>query len=312
MTTGKPIRLRDFIEDEDGWLYAVSAYDNDERVGCILRYIPHPEGERSDQAGRRYRKLDFDEAYALISEKKPDYCRLIHRVPRDEIRKVLKPEDEIRQAMSRDPRVRNIAGLLMLRKGEYGCTGSRLCGLEDASSDIDLVIYGEHWQEASRRLEELVGEGLLEEITDAMWLRIYEKRRPSIPFQEFILHEKRKWNRGQIGGTYFDLLYTRPYTDIETRAAVKGKVLGRQFIRAEVINADRAFDHPAVYTVRHEEISRVISFTHTYAGQARAGEVLEASGVCEENNGERWLVVGTSREAPGEYIRSVSLLEKHR
>ena len=27
-----PARLRDFIEDADGWLYAVSTYDNDENV----------------------------------------------------------------------------------------------------------------------------------------------------------------------------------------------------------------------------------------------------------------------------------------
>jgi len=35
-----PIRLRDFIEDPDGWLYAVSTYDNTDKVGCVLRYVP--------------------------------------------------------------------------------------------------------------------------------------------------------------------------------------------------------------------------------------------------------------------------------
>ena len=30
-----PVRLRDFIEDADGWFYAVSTYDNDENVGCV-------------------------------------------------------------------------------------------------------------------------------------------------------------------------------------------------------------------------------------------------------------------------------------
>jgi predicted nucleotidyltransferase len=35
-----PVRLRDFIEDDDSWIYAVSTYDNDEKVGCVLRYVP--------------------------------------------------------------------------------------------------------------------------------------------------------------------------------------------------------------------------------------------------------------------------------
>ena len=55
--------------------------------------------------------------------------------------------------------------------------------------------------------------------------------------------------------------------------------------------------------------SRVLSFSHTYSGQALAGELIEARGVCEEHDGEKWLIVGTTREARGEYIRSISLLE---
>ena len=46
-----PVRLRDFIEDSDGWLYAVSTYDNDEKVGCVLRYVPDETGERVNPSG---------------------------------------------------------------------------------------------------------------------------------------------------------------------------------------------------------------------------------------------------------------------
>ena len=59
----------------------------------------------------------------------------------------------------------------------------------------------------------------------------------------------------------------------------------------------------------HDEISRVLSFTHTYSGQALAGEVIEARGVVERHGDERWLIVGTTREAKGEYIISKTLLE---
>ncbi|PKL59366.1 MAG: DNA polymerase subunit beta, partial [Methanomicrobiales archaeon HGW-Methanomicrobiales-4] len=57
-------------------------------------------------------------------------------------------------------------------------------------------------------------------------------------------------------------------------------------------------------------ISKVFSFTHTYTGQARKGEKIEARGVIEQHNDEQWLIVGTTREAKGEYIRSLTLLEK--
>jgi len=41
----KPVRPRDFIEDREGCIYAVSDYDNSDRVGCILRYVPEPDGD---------------------------------------------------------------------------------------------------------------------------------------------------------------------------------------------------------------------------------------------------------------------------
>ena len=65
-----PIRLRDFIEDHDGWLYAVAAYDNTERIGCILRYIPDPHGDRIARSGTRYQKLDFDPAFRIDQREK--------------------------------------------------------------------------------------------------------------------------------------------------------------------------------------------------------------------------------------------------
>jgi len=71
-----------------------------------------------------------------------------------------------------------------------------------------------------------------------------------------------------------------------------------------------AFDSPAVYEINHPDISRVLSFTHTYTGQAFAGELLQAQGIIEKHGNEHWLVVGTTREAKGEYIRSLSLLEQ--
>jgi predicted nucleotidyltransferase len=303
-----PVRLRDFIEDTDGWLYAVSTYDNTEAVGCVLRYVPDPDGERIHASGRRYTKFDFDEAYALIAEKKPQYAGLLHRVPHKDVKRVLRPDQEIGRIARDHPRVQTLLDLFRLPAGTVGCTGSLLCGLDNESSDIDMVVYGKHWFVAQQLVEQGILDGKVEGLSPDMWRRVYDKRRPEIPYDQFVLHEQRKWNRGQIEGTYFDILYTRSYDEIMSAPSGKGPVLGTMTIEAKVKDASLAFDNPAIYEVEHESVSRVLSFTHTYSGQAVAGETIGACGVLEQHGDERWLIIGTTREARGEYIVSKTLL----
>lgn len=307
----RPIRLRDFIADRDGWIYAVSTYDNTERVGGILRYLPDPAGERSSASGQRYRKLEFDEAYDLIRREKPGYLEKIHRIPLRDVAWVMKPEVEVPRIAARDPRVRSLVRLFALPPGSLGCTGSRLIGLEAESSDIDLVVYGTAFCAACERLRRAIETGEVQDLSEEMWRTVYRKRSPELPFDEFVLHEQRKWNRGEIDGTYFDLLYTRSYDDLGTVPVGHGEVLGPRTIEAVVTDATHAFDSPAVYRVRHPEISCILSFSHTYSGQALPGEMVEARGVCERHGEDLFLVVGTTRTAKGEWIRSRTLLEEN-
>ncbi len=306
----RPLRLRDFVEDRDGWLYAVAAYDNGERAGCVLRYVPDSAGDRVRRGtGERYRKLDFPEAYARIAAEKPGYLDLLHRIPLDEIAAVHKPEEVFPAVLSRDERVRRLADALELAPGSAGCTGSLLVGLEGPASDIDLVVYGQTWYRTQMLLPQAIRAGLVDDLSEELWQRVYAKRRPELTYEAFRLHEARKWNRGQIGGTYFDLLFSRDYAAIDPVPIPKGPVLGRAAIEAIVTDASLAYDVPAVYVVDHPDVSRVLSFTHTYAGQALRGETIEAKGVLEAHGDEHWLVVGTSREPVGEYILSKTLLE---
>lgn len=304
-----PVRLRDFIEDNDGWLYAVSTYDNGNSVGCVLRYVPDVNGERVHASGRRYTKYDFEEAYALVAEKKPQYAALLHRVPFCDVKQVLKPDLAIDRIAKDNPRVQKLLDMFRLPKGTVGCTGSLLCGLANEGSDIDMVVYGKHWFAAQNLVKQGVQDGIVEGLSPDMWKRVYDKRRPEIPYDQFVLHEERKWNRGQIEGTYFDILYTRSYDEIKSApSGGKGTVLGKLTIVAKVKNASLAFDNPAIYEVEHESVSWVLSFTHTYSGQAIAGETIEACGVLEQHGSELWLIIGTTREARGEYIVSKTLL----
>jgi len=304
-----PIRLRDFICDPDGWIYAVSTYDNDQRVGCVLRYVPDEQGERTDPSGRRYKKYDFEDAFAFIQEHKPEYAHLVQRIPLGDVRRILKPDEEIGRIATVHPRVKKLLALISLPPGTIGCTGSLLCQLENDASDIDMVVYGKDWFTAQARVKQGIRAGTIEGLSPAMWRKVYDKRKPEIPYEEFVRHESRKWNRGQIEGTYFDILYTRSYDNLASIPIGRGKVIGKRTIEATVTDASLAFDSPAVYEVDHESVTKVLSFTHTYSGQALAGEVIEACGVCEEHGDEQWLIVGTTREARGEYILSKTLLE---
>ena len=305
----KPVRLRDFIEDREGCIYAVSDYDNSDRVGCILRYVPEPDGERVNPSGRRYRKCEFTESFMWIREHKPQYLDVVHRVPYSDVARIYKPEEEIGRVAARNARVQRLLSHFTLPAGTFGCTGSLLCGLDNTASDIDMVIYGDAWFSAQRQLRRLVGARVIPAMSEGMWRKVYEKRVPEISFDAFILHEQRKWNRGEFEGTYFDLLYTRAYGNLDAVPPGRGEVLGRTTIEAMVTDASLSFDNPAVYAVDHDEIGRVLSFTHTYSGQALAGEIIEARGVVEQHGDERWLIVGTTREAKGEYIISRTLLE---
>ena len=305
----KPIRLRDFIEDTAGRIYAVAAYDNAERVGCVLRYVPDENGERTGPDGTRYKKLDFEDAFAYIAEHKPEYLDTLHRIPHSDIARIFKPEEEIIHVAATNELVMQLLPILNVSIEKIGCTGSLLCGLENGDSDIDMVVYGSAWFTAQENLRKAVEAGEVSGLSEEMWHKVYTKRVPEIDYETFLLHEKRKWNRGEIGGTYFDLLYTRAYEQIGSAAVPKGKVCGKVTIEATVTDASLAYDNPAVYHVDHEEISRVLSFTHTYSGQALAGEVIEATGVVEEHGDTKWLIVGTTREAKGEYIISKTLME---
>ena len=139
-----------------------------------------------------------------------------------------------------------------------------------------MVVYGKHWFYAQDLVRQGILDGKLEGLSPDMWRKVYKKKRkPEIPYDQFVLHELRKWNRGQIEGTYFDILFTRSYDDLKSVPAGRGTVIGRIEIEAKVTNASLAFDSPAVYEIEHESVSRVTSFTHTYSGQALTGETIE-------------------------------------
>ncbi|MCE8424418.1 MAG: nucleotidyltransferase domain-containing protein [Candidatus Methanoperedens sp.] len=301
-------RLRDFIVTTDDWIFAVADYCHDEGIRSVLRYVPDPHGTRGRE--RKYRKLDFDDAFKFMRSDRPQWVQDVHVVPWDSVKEILAPDKRLPLLAQKNKKVNGI--VKTLRKGvpvdKMGVTGSLLAGLEIDSSDIDFIVYGKSWFTARDILKQAKkGRDPITEISDDMWHEIYNKRKPDISFDEFLVHEIRKGNRGMVDGTYFDLLYVRDWEDITPFS--RGEDLGVQKIEATVTNADFSFDSPAIFKIDHPEISYVLSYTHTYAGQAFVGELIEARGMVEVIGNMKRLVVGTTREPKGEWIRSLTLLE---
>jgi|Deesub1362A_J573_1020465.scaffolds.fasta_scaffold00190_56 hypothetical protein len=307
------IRLRDFIETIDGYFFSVVGYNNIPKVRAYLRYIPHAKGERCSRLGMGYyKKLGSVEADEIIRKRRPEYRENgIHMIPLNHVVRVYKPDRMLYRTMQRDPVVKKIVRFFSRHVPFHsmGVTGSLLIGMETEKSDIDFVVYGNHWFIAREILARSLGKEI-GDLNEDMWRAIYSKRKVSIPFDVFMLHEKRKYIRGMMEGRYFDLLYVRDWMDMDGIIESKGEPLGKRTIEAKVVDSTHAYDYPAVYVLDHEDIRAVLSFTHTYIGQVQKGELLEARGMVEVIGKEKYLIVGTSREAVGEYIISKTLLEE--
>ncbi|MHC1566725.1 MAG: nucleotidyltransferase domain-containing protein [Candidatus Syntropharchaeia archaeon] len=305
------VRLRDFFITKEDWIFSVVDYDTRSGLRSTLRYVPDERGDRIREE-KRYRKLSFDESLCYLRDFHPEYLQDVAVVPQKDVKMILRANERLISACKRNEKVRRIASFFS-EKGiplsKMGITGSFLCSLEDESSDIDFVVYGNSFFDARNAIEIGKRNESIEDLDEDTWRRIYEKRNPEISYEEFLIHEKRKKNRGMIKGTYFDLLYVRDWHEIGEGFG-RGKVLGKKRIEGVVKDAKYSFDSPAIYEIDHESIKRVLSFTHTYAGQVFEGEILEARGVVEKKGNETMLIVGTTREGRGEWIRSKSLMER--
>jgi predicted nucleotidyltransferase len=301
---------RDFIETPEGFIFAVvDERPEDGRVLCFLRYA------RQDG---KLRKLGTEEANATLAARAPAYLfvskRLdarLHGVHLSRIHRHYRPRERVRElagAPVRDAIEQKAARLLGLFSAHglpldrVGVTGSLLIGAQTARSDLDLVMYGrEAFFEARRMVRALTETGELEDLDEAAWRDAYGRRGCALDFEEYRWHERRKFNKGLIDGTKFDITLIGEGLPVETGPVRK---LRPARLRAEVSDATYAFDCPAVYLLAHPEVKEALSFTQTYAGQAEAGETVEIAGMLEETeSGRRRIVVGSSREAPGEYIR---------
>lgn len=320
--------LRDFFVTKDGLIFSVPDYFHSPKgIRAILRYIPDENGNRIRQKnGRKYRKAEFEESFEYLKEHRPAWFSEVAVVPRSEIAEILKPHNAVEEILS-GKRTFPAAEELIRRlesagvsTAAMGISGSLLPGLENEDSDIDFVVTGTDWfkaKDALAGMKKSTDSGRrykIAELDEDMWRTVYKKRKSPLSYEDFYAHEIRKGNRGmfidQNGGknVYFDLLFVRSPDQIKEPVR-RGVDTEKEEIEAVVTDASFAFDSPAIYLADHDDIDEIYSYTHTYAGQAKAGEKIRARGMVEVIDDRKRLVIGTSREAPDEWMISLSLLE---
>lgn len=309
------IRCKDFIETPEGLIFAVVVEETEQgRHLCFLRYRAMKNG---------YRKVSTEEANRLLASDFPQY--IYHSSKRDAdlhgvedkfIKKHHQATKRLAAIVSgecQDPFESKLAYVTkLLEQGglhipHLGVTGSLLIGAQTANSDIDIVVYGRENYRLVRSLIRLaISEKTLAPLSDSLWKESYRRRDCSLSLKDYLWHERRKNNKASYSGTKIDFSlvsepgYEKPQSFRKIKAAK---------IQARVTDSSDAFDHPARYQIEHPEISEIASFTPTYTGQAMAGETVIARGMLEESDcGMRRLVVGSNREAPGEYIKVIRTL----
>lgn len=103
-------RLRDFIITHDDWLFAVADYCHQEGVRSILRYVPDPQGKRGTH--KKYRKLDFDEAFEFMKTSRPEWVKDVHIVPWDCVKEILAPNQKLPSVAKQNSKVGTIVSTL--------------------------------------------------------------------------------------------------------------------------------------------------------------------------------------------------------
>jgi|TARA_B100000315_G_C14587999_1_gene594186 predicted nucleotidyltransferase len=312
------IRTRDFVETQEGLIFAVvSPSLSKERVHAYLRYFPSVNGERSKDKKRYTKVTSTQQSIKYLKKYYPFYVDNNKQyIPNNKIKIIYRPESRLKEILDKpadnfENNIKQISELFCdIPTKKKGITGSVLINLHNSNSDIDFVIYGIKNHSVSRKiLKKLIDSTKIDALTDKQWRLIYNKRYPfekTLTFNEFLWHEKRKNHRASYKGTILDILLVQDSQKInlQENKAVCSK--GIITLKANVLESSMAFDSPAIYKVKFENgsIGKIQSYTHTYAGQAFKGEKVEARGIYNiMSDQEPLLIIGTTREAEGEYMK---------
>ncbi len=312
---------KDFIETAEGLCFAVvqsgtESDGGDEKVLSFLRYI-----KRDTEKNAAWHKVSTDQANEFLSRRFPQYLyhsavldAPVHAVSINQISRHHKCRQRLQEILASQPRdkveedVVELCHLFQkngLDMAEAGITGSVLINAQQQNSDIDLVFYDrDAFHKARAITANLIENKQLGALAEKDWQEAYARRSCTLALAQYVWHERRKFNKALINGRKFDLNFV---DDQHCKAALTSyHKLGKITVQCKITEDKHSFDYPALYGIDHAEIKSVICFIATYTGQAMVGETVEIAGLLEQaDDGEKRIIVGSSREAPGEYIKVI-------
>lgn len=309
--------VKDFIETTEGLVFAVvESGIEQEKVLCFLRYIA---------INKQWTKVDTATAHRFLSDQYPHYlyfspCKdaYLHAVAITQISHHYQPQLRLKHLLHRpsaDSVIKDLWAICNafevngINPDDVGVTGSILINAQQQNSDIDLVFYQRDvFHIARHTISQLIQQGHCTSLNHHNWQVAYARRDCELSIDEYIWHEKRKLNKVLINQRIVDLSLVDNMP--QNTDAAHYKKLTTVTLQAKVLDDTLAFDYPATYIIQHPHIHTVVSYTATYTGQAKKDEWIKVAGMVETRDGIKRIVVGSSREARGEYIKVVNLNNK--
>lgn len=302
------------VETKDGAVFTVKGFVHPpHRIVAYLRYVPDPAGGR-ERAGRRYRRVyHFEEQREALQEGWPAHLAYdpmsgvqLQTVLRRDVRLVYDPCLCLQRLLERGPTdplqetALALTELLGTAAGvplsALGVTGSLLVDLHNASSDIDIVVYG---AEECRAVHGCLTSLLDDPSTPVCrpegehLAAIHKAHNMDTPLSlsDFARLQAGKVNEGRFcGRSYFVRFVKRSCEVAERYGDPRYELLGPASIRARVEDHADAMFTPCRYIVGDVtilqgvptgDVREIVSFRGRFADQAKTGDWVLARGRLE-------------------------------
>ena len=325
------------VETAAGLIFTVKGVVHPpDRVVAYLRYVPDPRGERVRGRERYRRVYSVAEQQEALSARGLSYRTddpalgvPIEAVPWADVARVYDPRKRLQRLRAEGPDgplatdALALAELLRAAAGvspvALGLTGSLLFDLHAATSDIDLVVYGEG---ECRRVHAALAR-LLDDPSSALarprgeeLAAIHEVHREDTPLSaaDFGRLQAGKVNEGRFAGRPYFVRFVKLRAEVPERYGDPRYVpAGRALVEARVLDDRDALFTPCCYSIgdvrylegaRVDDLRDVVSFRGRFADQARTGQRVRAHGAVErvvwrDGRETTRLVVGGR---PGDYL----------
>ena len=283
------------------------------RVVAFIRYVPHPNGNRK-RNGKRYSKYyALSERYDLLKREYPQYLvndpvfnTLLCEVPVEDIKQHYQPAQGLEELRNRnrldEAETAALRFMELVKKnsgvewGKLGVSGSILVKLHEASSDIDLVVYG---SETAYRVAKAMKEMLEDKDSpikayDMNGLRElfdFRSKDTNVSFEDFVRTDSRKVSHGKFMGKHFFIRFVKDLNEIsEQYGSIIYYPEGNARIKATVVDDSESLFTPCTYKLANvqilggpkiEHLEEIVSFRGRFCEHARNGEAVIAEGKLE-------------------------------